>query len=74
MQNGFEVRILDLGNELDPDDYFKLKENNKSSFKQLIKEAVHPLNYIITKKSILSKGASDPVSYTHLTLPTITGV
>ena len=59
MQNGFEVRILDLGNELDPDDYFKLKENNKSSFKQLIKEAVHPLNYIITKKSILSKGASD---------------
>ena len=59
MQNGFEVRTLDLGNELDPDDYFKLKENNKSSFKQLIKEAVHPLNYIITKKSILSKGASD---------------
>ena len=59
MQNGFEVRVLDLGNELDPDDYFKLKENNKSSFKQLIKEAVHPLNYIITKKSILSKGASD---------------
>ena len=59
MQNGFEVRVLDLGNELDPDDYFKLKENNNTSFKQLIKEAVHPINYIIIKKNILSKGASD---------------
>ena len=59
MQNGFEVRVLDLGNELDPDDYFKLKENNNTSFKQLIKEAVHPINYIIVKRSILSKGASD---------------
>jgi DNA primase len=59
MQNGFEVRVLDLGNELDPDDYFKLKENNNTSFKQLIKEAVHPINYIIVKKNILSKGASD---------------
>ncbi len=59
MQNGFEVRVLDLGNELDPDDYFKLKENNNTSFKHLIKEAVHPINYIIVKKSILSKGASD---------------
>ena len=59
MQNGFEVRVLDLGNELDPDDYFKLKENNNTSFKQLIKEAGHPINYIIVKKNILSKGASD---------------
>ena len=59
MQNGFEVRVLDLGNELDPDDYFKLKENNNTSFKQLIKEAAHPINYIIVKKNILSKGASD---------------
>ena len=59
IQNGFEVRVLDLGNELDPDDYFKLKENNNTSFKQLIKEAVHPINYIIVKKNILSKGASD---------------
>ena len=59
MQNGFEVRILDLGSELDPDDYFKLKENNNTSFKHLIKEAVHPINYIIDKKSILAKGASD---------------
>tara|TARA_X000000368_G_scaffold273584_1_gene216942 strand:+ start:1 stop:1746 length:1746 start_codon:yes stop_codon:yes gene_type:complete len=59
MQNGFEVRVLDLGNELDPDDYFKLKENNNTSFQQLIKEAVHPINYVIVKKNILSKGASD---------------
>ena len=59
MQNGFEVRVLDLGNDLDPDDYFKLKENNNTSFKKLIKEAVHPINYIIIKKNILSKGASD---------------
>ncbi len=59
MQNGFEVRVLDLGNELDPDDYFKLKQNNHTSFKQLIKEAIHPINYIIIKKNILSKGASD---------------
>src|SRR6056300_96400 len=59
MQNGFEVRVLDLGNELDPDDYFKLKENNTTTFKQLIKKAVHPINYIIVKKNILSKGASD---------------
>ena len=50
MQNGFEVRVLDLGNELDPDDYFKLKENNNSSFQQLIKDASHPINYIINKK------------------------
>ena len=55
MQNGFEVRVLNLGNELDPDDYFKLKENNKSSFKQLIKEAVHPINYIIVKKIYYQK-------------------
>ena len=59
MQNGFEVRVLDLGNELDPDDYFKLKKNNITSFKQLIKEAIHPINYIIVKKNILSQGASD---------------
>ena len=59
MQNGFEVRVLDLGNELDPDDYFKLKENNNIPFKQLIKEAMHPINYNIVKKNILSKGASD---------------
>jgi DNA primase len=59
MQNGFEVRVLDLGNEIDPDDYFKLKKNNTTSFKKLIKEAVHPINYIIVKKNILSKGASD---------------
>ena len=59
MQNGFEVRVIDLGSELDPDDYFKLKENNNTSFKHLIKEAVHPINYIIVKKSILAKGASD---------------
>ena len=59
MQNGFEVRVLDLGSELDPDDYFKLKDNNNTSFKHLIKEAVHPINYIIVKKSILAKGASD---------------
>ena len=59
MQNGFEVRILDLGNELDPDDYFKLKENNNSSFQQLIKDASHPINYIINKKNILNQGASD---------------
>ena len=59
MQNGFEVRVLDLGNELDPDDYFKLKENNNTSFKQLIKEAVHPINYIIVKKNILSRGAAE---------------
>ena len=59
MQNGFEVRVLDLGNELDPDDYFKLKENNNSSFQQLIKDASHPINYIINKKNILNQGASD---------------
>ena len=59
LQNGFEVRILDLGNELDPDDYFKLKENSNSSFKQLIKNASHPINYIVDKKNILNKGAAD---------------
>ena len=59
LQNGFEVRVLDLGNELDPDDYFKLKENSNLSFKQLIKDASHPINYIIDKKNILNKGASD---------------
>ena len=59
MQNGFEVRVLDLGNGLDPDEYFKLKDNNKNTFKLLIKNSVHPINFIIHKKNILSLGASD---------------
>ena len=59
LQNGFEVRVLDLGEGLDPDDYFKLKDNNKQTFRELIKNAVHPINFIINKKNILSLGASD---------------
>ena len=59
LQNGFEVRVLDLGEGLDPDDYFKLKDNNKQTFRALIKNAVHPINFIINKKNILSLGASD---------------
>ena len=59
MQNGFEVRVLDLGDGLDPDEYFKLKDNNKHTFKLLIKNSVHPINFIIYKKNILSLGASD---------------
>ena len=59
LQNGFEVRVLDLGDGLDPDDYFKLKENNKQTFRGLIKNAMHPINFIIMKKGILSLGASD---------------
>ena len=59
LQNGFEVRVLDLGDGLDPDDYFKLKENNKDTFRKLIKNANHPINFIINKKKILSMGASD---------------
>ena len=59
LQNGFEVRVLDLGDGLDPDDYFKLKENNKQTFRRLIKNAMHPINFIIMKKGILSLGASD---------------
>ena len=59
LQNGFEVRVLDLGDGLDPDDYFKLKENNKQTFRGLIKNAMHPINFIIMKKDILSLGASD---------------
>ena len=59
LQNGFEVRVLDLGEGLDPDDYFKLKDNNKQTFRALIKNALHPINFIINKKNILSLGASD---------------
>ena len=59
LQNGFEVRVLDLGDGLDPDDYFKLKDNNRQTFKALIKNAAHPINFIINKKNILSLGASD---------------
>ena len=36
-----------------------MKENISSTFKQLIKDASHPINYIIDKKNILNKGASD---------------
>ena len=59
MQNGFEVRVIDLEDGLDPDDFFKLPSNDSSSFKQLIKDAVHPINYIIQKKHILKIGASE---------------
>jgi DNA primase len=59
LQNGFEVRVLDLGEGLDPDDYFKLKDNSKQTFRALIKNAVHPISFIINKKNILSLGASD---------------
>jgi len=59
MQNGFEVRVIDLEDGLDPDDFFKLPSNDSSSFKQLIKNAVHPINYIIHKKHILEIGASE---------------
>lgn len=59
LQNGFEVRVLDLKDGLDPDDYFKLKDNNVQTFSALIKNAVHPINFIVNKKNILSLGASD---------------
>ena len=59
LQNGFEVRVLDLKDGLDPDDYFKLKDNNIQTFSALIKNAVHPINFIVNKKNILSLGASD---------------
>ena len=59
MQNGFEVRVVDLQDGLDPDDYFKSPTNDTASFKKLIKDAVHPINYIIHKKNILEKGASE---------------
>jgi len=59
LQNGFEVRVLDLGEGLDPDDYFMFKNNNKQTFRRLIKNAVHPIDFIINKKNILSLGASD---------------
>src|SRR6056300_777237 len=59
LQNGFEVRVIDLGDGLDPDDYFKLKENSILTFQELIKTAFHPINYIINKKNIHSLGASD---------------
>ena len=65
MQNGFEVRIIDLGQDLDPDDYFKLKESDNNSFKSLIKNAVHPINFIINKKNILKKGASDKSKFVN---------
>ncbi len=59
MQNGFEVRVIDLQDGLDPDDFFKSPTNDTASFKKLIKDAVHPINYIINKKNILEKGASE---------------
>ena len=59
MQNGFEVRVIDLQDGLDPDDFFKSPTNDTDSFKKLIKDAVHPINYIIHKKNILEKGASE---------------
>ena len=59
IQNGFEVRVVDLQDGLDPDDFFKSPTNDTSSFKKLIKDAVHPINYIIHKKNILEKGASE---------------
>ena len=42
LQNGFEVRVLDLGEGLDPDDYFKLKDNNKQTFSCLLYTSPSP--------------------------------
>ena len=59
LQNGIETRVLHLGNGDDPDDFFKKDSTTKEDFRTLIKEAAHPISFIITQKDILSQGAAD---------------
>ena len=59
LQNGIETRVLFLDNGDDPDDFFKREDKARDDFRRLIKNASHPISFIVRQKDILSHGAAD---------------
>jgi|TARA_Y100000389_G_scaffold160587_1_gene162787 DNA primase len=59
LQNGIETRVLFLDNGDDPDDFFKREDKTRDDFRRLIKNASHPISFIVRQKDILSHGAAD---------------
>ncbi len=59
LQNGIETRVLSLDNGDDPDDFFKREDKTRDDFRRLIKNASHPISFIVRQKDILSHGAAD---------------
>ena len=59
LQEGIETRVLFLGNNYDPDDFFQEEKESKAIFKERIKNAVHPITFIIKQKEILEKSATE---------------
>ena len=59
LQEGVESRILFLGNNYDPDDFFQEEKDSKAIFKECIKNALHPIPFIIEQKGILKQSATE---------------
>ena len=59
LQEGVETRILFLGNNYDPDDFFQEEKDSKTIFKERIKNALHPIPFIIEQKEILKQSATE---------------
>jgi DNA primase len=59
LQSGMEVRIIDMKEGLDPDEFFIKEKAPNEAFKALIKNALHPVDYLVLKKKALEGGASD---------------
>jgi len=59
LQSGLEVRIIDMKEGLDPDEFFIKEKAPNEAFKALIKNALHPVDYLVLKKKALEGGASD---------------
>ena len=59
LQEGIETRVLFLGNNYDPDDFFQEETNSKTIFKERIKNALHPISFIVKQKEILKKSATE---------------
>ena len=59
LQEGIETRVLFLGNNYDPDDFFQEEKNSQAIFKERIKNALHPIPFIIKQKEILKQSATE---------------
>ena len=59
LQSGLEVRIIDMKEGLDPDEFFIKEKTPNEAFKALIKNALHPVDYLVLKKKALEGGAAD---------------
>jgi len=59
LQEGIETRVLFLGNNYDPDDFFQEEKEGKAIFKERIKNALHPIPFIIEQKEILKQSATE---------------